>query len=61
LTQQPLSSTLDSIKSILAMFDFRKLCNQLRSLALQIQESNDPITKLVAVIDTVLGCFSTSP
>jgi len=59
--QQPLSSVLDSIKSIFAMFDFHKLCIQLRLLAIQLQESNDPITKLVAVIDTVVGCFSPSP
>ena len=59
--QQPLSSVLDSIKSIFAMFDFHKLCIQLRSLAIQLQESNDPITKLVVVIDTVVGCFSPSP
>jgi len=57
-----LLSVLDSIKSIFAMFDFHKLCTQLlRSLALQLQESNDPVTKLVAVIDTVVGCFSPSP
>ena len=59
--QQPLSSVLDSIKFISAMFDFHKLCIQLRSLALQLQETSDRITNLVAIIDTVVGCFSPSP
>jgi hypothetical protein len=59
--QQPLSSTIDSIKSILTMFDFRKLCIQLRSLALQLQETTDPIAKLVAVTDTVVNCLSPTP
>jgi len=56
--QQPLSSVLDSTKSILSMFDFHKLCTQLRSLALQLQETSDPITKLMAVIDMVVSCLS---
>ena len=59
--QQPFSSALDSIKSILTMFDLSKLCVQLRSLALHLQKTNDPIVKLVAVIDAVIGCLSTSP
>jgi len=59
--QQPFSSALDSMKSILTMFDLSKLCVQLRSLALHLQETNDPIAKLVAVIDAVIGCLSTSP
>jgi hypothetical protein len=57
---QPFSSVLESIKSIMAMFDIPKLCIQLRSLAFTLQESGDSITKLVAVIDTVVGCLSTS-
>ena len=59
--QQPLSSTFDSIKSILSMFNFHKLSTQLRSIALQLQESKDPITKIVAIMDTVVGCLSSSP
>jgi len=55
------SSVLDSIKSILSMFNFHKLCTQLHSLALLLQETSDPITKLVAVIDTVVSCLSSSP
>jgi hypothetical protein len=43
------------------MFDFPKLFTELRSLALQLHESNDPIAKLVAVIDMVIGCFSSFP
>jgi hypothetical protein len=61
LNNQPLSSTFDSIKSILTIVDFHKLRTLLRSLALQFQESNDPITKFVAIIDTVVGCLSSSP
>ena len=57
---QSLSSTIDSIKSILTMFDFHKLSTLLRSLTLQLQESNDPITKIVAIVDTVLACLSSS-
>ena len=57
---QPFSSVLESIKPIMAMFNLPKLCIQLRSLAFTLQASGDPITKLVAVIDTVVGCLSTS-
>jgi hypothetical protein len=60
-TQPSFSTTLDSVKSILAMFDLHKLGVQLRSLALILRQSTDPITKLVAVIDTVIGCLSSSP
>ena len=59
--QQPLRSVFDSIKAILSMSDFHKLCTQLRSLALQLQETSDPITKLVAIIDTVVSCLSSFP
>jgi hypothetical protein len=59
-TAQPLSSVADTIKALLALFDYQKLCVQLRSLLIQLQESTDPITKLVAIIDTIITCFSTS-
>ena len=59
--QQPLSSVLVSIKPILTMFNFHKLCTQLPPLALKLQETSDPITRLVAVIDTVVGCLTPSP
>ena len=58
---QSSSSTFDSIKSLLTMFDLRKLCAQLRSLALQLQETNDPVAKLAAIIDMIIGCVSASP
>jgi len=58
--QQPPSSTIDSIKSILTMFDFHKLSTSLRSLALQLQTTNNPIIKIVAIVDTVLACLSSS-
>lgn len=57
---QPLSSVADTIKSPLALFDYQKLYVHLRSLITQLQESEDPITKLVAIIDTVIACLSTS-
>ena len=60
-TQQPLSSVLDSIKSILSTFNLQKLFTQLRSLALQLQATSDPLTKLVTVIDTVVDCLFPSP
>jgi hypothetical protein len=58
-TAQPLSSVADTIKSLLALFDYQKLCVQLRSLVIQLQESMGPITKFVAIIDTIIACFST--
>jgi hypothetical protein len=59
-TTQPPSLVADTIKSLLALFDYQKLYVKLRSLLIQLQEANDPITKLVAVIDTIVTCFSTS-
>jgi hypothetical protein len=43
------------------MFDVHKLCNQLKSLASQLQETNDPISKLVMIVDSVISCLSPSP
>ena len=59
-TARPLSSVADTIKSLLVLFDYQKLYVQLRSLLIQLQEPTDPITKLVAIIDTIITCFSTS-
>jgi hypothetical protein len=59
-TTQPLSSVAGTIKSFLALFGYQKLYVQLRSLLIQLQESNDPITKLVAMIDTIITCFYTT-
>jgi hypothetical protein len=59
-TAQPISSMADTIKYLLALFDYQKLCIQLRLLVTQLQTSTDPITKLVAIIDTFVTCFSTS-
>ena len=58
---QSYSSTFDTLKSILAMFDLNKLSTQLCALAQQLREANDPITKIVAVIDTIVNCLSQSP
>jgi hypothetical protein len=44
----------------MAMFNLQKLSTQMRLLATKLQEMDDPITKLVAVIDAVVDCFSTS-
>jgi hypothetical protein len=54
-------SIIDSIKCILSMFDVHKLRTQFKSLALQLQEANDPISRLVTIIDTVINCLSPSP
>jgi len=43
----------------MAMFNFQQLSIQMRHLARKLQETEDPITKLVAVIDTVVNCFAT--
>jgi hypothetical protein len=59
-THQPMSSVFESIRSIMTMFDLQKLCTQMRLLAIKLQETDDPITKLVAVIDSTVDCFSTS-
>ena len=59
-TVQPLNSVADTIKSLLALFDYQKLYVQLRSLIIQLQDAKDPITKLVAIIDTIIACFSSS-
>ena len=60
-TQQRISSVIESIgdTSIMAMFNFQQLSTQMRHLARKLQETEDPITKLVAVIDTVVNCFAT--
>jgi hypothetical protein len=42
------------------MFDVHKLCTQLQSLAHQLQEANDPISKLVLIVDTAINCLSPS-
>jgi len=55
-TQQPMSSVIESIQDIMAMFNFQQLSTQMRHLARKLQETEDPITKLVAVIDTVVNC-----
>ena len=58
-TKQPISSVFESLRTIMNMFILQHLCTQIRLLAVKLQETNDPIAKLVAVIDTVVDCFST--
>ena len=58
-TQQPISSTFESLRTIINMFNLQHLCSQMRLLATKLQETKDPIAKLVLVIDTVVECFST--
>jgi len=57
-TQKPISSVFESLRTIMNMFNLQYLCTQMRLLAVKLQETNDPITELVAVIDTVVDCFS---
>jgi hypothetical protein len=56
-TTSPTSIT-DSIKSILSLFDFPKLVTQLRTLTTQLQQTSDPISKLVVIIDTFVSCLA---
>ena len=58
-TQQPISSVIESIRAIMAMFNFQQLSTQMRQLASKLQETDDPITKLITVTDTVVNCFAT--
>jgi hypothetical protein len=58
-TQQPISSVIESIRDIMAMFNFQTISTQMRHLARKLQETNDPINKLVVVIDTVVNCLAT--
>ena len=58
-TQQPISSVFESLRTIMNMFNLQHLCTQMRLLAVKLQETNDPIAKLVMVIDKVVDCFST--
>ena len=57
---QPPNSVADTIKSLLELFDYQKLYVQLRTLITQLQESQDSITKLVAVVETIINCFFTT-
>ena len=58
-TQHPISSVFESLRTIMNMFTLQHLCTQMHLLAIKLQETNDPIAKLVTVIDTVVDCFST--
>jgi hypothetical protein len=59
-TQQLISSVFESIRAIMAMFNLQKLSTQMRLFATKLQETDDPIIKLVAVTDAIVDCFSTS-
>jgi len=43
----------------MTMLIFQQLNIQMCHLGRKLQETDDPITKLVAVLDTVLSCFAT--
>jgi hypothetical protein len=58
-TQQPNSSVIESIRDKMAIFNFQQISTQMRHLASKLQETDDPINKLVAVIDTVVNCLAT--
>jgi hypothetical protein len=51
---QSLDSVLETVKSILAVFDIPKLCQTLLSLVLQLQTTSDPLSKIVVVRDDVV-------
>ena len=57
---QCLSSVLETVKSILALFDIQKLCQTLRSLVLQLQMATNPLSKIMVVLDAVVTCFLSS-
>ena len=57
-SQQPISSVFESLRTIMNTFNLHHLCTQMRLLAVKLQETNDLITKLVTVIDTIVDCFS---
>jgi len=51
---QSLNSVLETVKSILAMFDIPKLCQTLLSLVPQLQMTSDPLSKIMVVLDAVV-------
>ena len=57
---QSLNSVLETVKSILAMFDIPKLCQTLLSLVPQLQMTSDPLSKIMVVLDAVVTWFSGS-
>jgi hypothetical protein len=59
-TQQSTSSVIESIREIIALFNFQQISTQMRHLAIKLQETGDPINKLVAVIDMVVNCLATA-
>ena len=54
---QSLSSVLETVKYILAIFDNQKLCQTLRSLVLQLQTTREPLSKIMAVLDAIVTGF----
>ena len=42
----------------MTMFNFQQISTQMRNLARKLQETDDPVNKLVAVIDTVVNCLA---
>jgi hypothetical protein len=42
------------------MFSLQKIGTQMRQLARKLQETEDPINKIVAVIDTAVNCLTNS-
>jgi hypothetical protein len=49
---------LETVKSILAVFDIQKLCQTLRALVLQLQTINVSLSKIMVVRDAVATCSS---
>ena len=58
IADQPISSVIESIRHIMTTFNFQQISTQMRHLARKLQETDDPVNKLFAVIDTVVNCLA---
>jgi hypothetical protein len=50
---------MESIRDIMAVFNFQQLNTPIWHIACKLQETEDPIKKIVAVIDMVVNCLVT--
>jgi hypothetical protein len=56
--QKPISSVIETISDIMAMFNVQQISTQMRHVARKLQEREDPINKIIAVFDTVVNCLA---
>jgi hypothetical protein len=54
-------SLVDSVKSILTSFNLHSIGATLRTLALRLQETRNPMDKIILLVDTILGYFVPAP